>query len=133
MLSAAEAEISSRSTWPAFPTICLKMNFWAMNEERSPGAWHQKRGLLELADNGTLFLDELAETSLRVQVKLLRLLQERSFLRLGGTRVIRSNFRLVAATNRNLEQAVRRGRVPRRSLLPYPRHCSGYSSPAGTP
>ncbi|PWL64885.1 MAG: hypothetical protein DBY37_01480 [Desulfovibrionaceae bacterium] len=73
------------------------------------GAWHQKRGLLELADNGTLFLDELAETSLRVQVKLLRLLQERSFLRLGGTRVIRSNFRLVAATNRNLEQAVRRG------------------------
>lgn len=73
------------------------------------GAWQQKRGLLELADNGTLFLDELAETSPRVQVKLLRLLQERSFLRLGGTRTIRSNFRLVAATNTDLEQAVRRG------------------------
>lgn len=73
------------------------------------GAWHQKKGLLELADNGTLFLDELAETSPRVQVKLLRLLQERSFFRLGGTRPIRSNFRLVAATNSDLDLAVRRG------------------------
>ena len=56
-----------------------------------------------------LFLDELAETSPRVQVKLLRLLQERSFFRLGGTRPIRSNFRLVAATNSDLDLAVRRG------------------------
>lgn len=73
------------------------------------GAVRQKTGLLELADNGTLFLDELTDTSPRVQTKLLRLLQERTFLRLGGTRTLSSNFRLVAATNQDIQQVMADG------------------------
>lgn len=73
------------------------------------GANIQKPGLLEMADNGTLFLDELEETSPRVQTKLLRLLQERSFTRLGGTRVLKSRFRLIAAGNGDITAAIRKG------------------------
>ena len=70
---------------------------------------NSKIGLAELAENGTLFLDELTEASPRVQAKLLRVLQERTFRRVGGTQSINSNFRLVAATNRHLGEAVRQG------------------------
>lgn len=74
------------------------------------GANRQKKGILELVDGGTLFLDELPDISPRFQVKLLRILQERNFMRLGGTQTIHSDFRLVAATNRNLKEEVRKGR-----------------------
>lgn len=74
------------------------------------GANRQKKGILELVDGGTLFLDELPDISARFQVKLLRILQERNFMRLGGTQTIHSDFRLVAATNRNLKEEVRQGR-----------------------
>lgn len=74
------------------------------------GANQQKIGLLELAHRGTLFIDEVPDVSPRVQVKLLRLLQERSFMRLGSTRVIHSDFRLVVATNKDLKEEVRQGR-----------------------
>ncbi len=73
------------------------------------GASGRKIGLLELADEGTLFIDELPDIGPRIQVKLLRLLQERSFTRLGGTALIHSNFRIVAATNRNLRRLVQEG------------------------
>lgn len=66
------------------------------------GAHSQKKGLFELADNGTLFFDEIGDISHRVQVKLLRVLQERSFMRVGGARIIHSDFRLICATNRDL-------------------------------
>lgn len=68
-----------------------------------------KPGLLELADGGTLFLDEVAEMPLRIQVKLLRAIQDRQFFRVGGNKVIQSNFRLLTATNRPLLQMVKRG------------------------
>lgn len=74
------------------------------------GADQQKPGRLELADRGTLFIDELGEIPLSVQVKLLRALQEKKFMRLGGARIISSDFRLVAATNRSLEKEVDEGR-----------------------
>ena len=74
------------------------------------GANRQKKGILELVDGGTLFLDELPDISPRFQVKLLRILQERNFMRLGGTQTIHSDFRLIAATNRNLKEEVRKGR-----------------------
>ena len=61
-----------------------------------------KKGKFELASNGTLFLDEIAEMPLNMQVKLLRVLQERSFFRVGGTRLLKVNCRIIAATNRNL-------------------------------
>jgi two-component system, NtrC family, response regulator AtoC len=73
-------------------------------------AREQKPGLLEVADNGTVFLDEIGEMPLAVQPKLLRVLETRSFRRLGGTRDIRVNVRVIAATNRDLERAVREGR-----------------------
>ena len=74
------------------------------------GAVAQKRGRLEAADGGTIFLDEIGEISLQLQVKLLRVLQERQIERVGGTQSIKLDIRLIAATNRNLEEEVRAGR-----------------------
>jgi DNA-binding NtrC family response regulator len=68
-----------------------------------------KRGLVELADAGTLFLDEIGELSLRVQSKLLQFLEDKSFRRVGGTRDLSVNTRIIAATNRNLEAEVAAG------------------------
>jgi len=66
-----------------------------------------KKGVLELADNGTLFLDEIAELPLNVQSKLLHFLQENTFRRVGGSRLIRVNTRIIAATNKDLPQLVK--------------------------
>jgi transcriptional regulator with GAF, ATPase, and Fis domain len=73
------------------------------------GAVAQKRGKLEEAEGGTLFLDEVGELAPGIQAKMLRVLQEREFERVGGTRTIKANVRLIAATNRDLEQASRSG------------------------
>jgi Nif-specific regulatory protein len=73
------------------------------------GAVAQKRGRLEVADGGTLFLDEVGELTPATQAKLLRVLQERQFERLGGTRTINVDVRVIAATNRNLEEAIKAG------------------------
>jgi Nif-specific regulatory protein len=67
----------------------------------------QKKGLLEVADGGSVFLDEIGELSLTLQAKLLRVLQEREFVRVGGTRPIKFNVRFLAATNKDLQKAVR--------------------------
>ena len=73
------------------------------------GALAMKKGRLEIADGGTVFLDEIGEPSLALQVKLLRVLQERDFERVGGTRTIKVDIRLITATNKNLEDAVAAG------------------------
>jgi Nif-specific regulatory protein len=73
------------------------------------GALSQKKGRLEIADGGTVFLDEIGELSTALQVKLLRVLQEREFERVGGTRPIKVDIRLITATNKNLEEAVSQG------------------------
>jgi len=73
------------------------------------GALSQKKGRFELADGGTLFLDEIGELPLELQAKLLRVLQERQFERLGGTRTIAVDVRVIAATNRSLEEEVALG------------------------
>jgi Nif-specific regulatory protein len=73
------------------------------------GAVAQKKGKLEIADGGTVFLDEVGELAVDIQAKLLRVLQEREFDRIGGTRPIKVDIRIVAATNRNLEEAVKQG------------------------
>lgn len=80
------------------------------------GALRQKTGLLEIADQGTLFIDEIGEMSPLVQTKLLRVLQEQRFMRVGGTSEIRSRFRLISATNRDLWQEAREQRF-RQDLL----------------
>ena len=71
------------------------------------GAITQKKGKIEIADGGTLFLDEIGELALPLQAKLLRVLQEREFERVGGTRPIKVDIRLIAASNRNLDEAVK--------------------------
>lgn len=73
------------------------------------GATKSKKGKFDLADGGTLFLDEICETSLAVQVKLLRMLQEKVFERVGGISSIRTSARIVAATNRNPLEAIKQG------------------------
>ncbi|PWT81165.1 MAG: sigma-54-dependent Fis family transcriptional regulator [Blastocatellia bacterium] len=73
------------------------------------GAIAQKKGKLETAEGGTVFLDEIGELSLALQAKLLRVLQEKEFERVGGTRQVRVDFRLVAATNRDLKSAIDSG------------------------
>ncbi|TCS72371.1 DNA-binding NtrC family response regulator [Sulfuritortus calidifontis] len=74
------------------------------------GADQLKRGLIEVAEGGTLFLDEIAEMSMNMQVRLLRVLQERELLRVGGTQPVKVDVRFVAATNRHLQDAVAAGR-----------------------
>jgi transcriptional regulator with GAF, ATPase, and Fis domain len=71
------------------------------------GAITQKKGKIEIADGGTLFLDEIGELALPLQAKLLRVLQEREFERVGGTRSIKVDIRLITASNRNLDEAVK--------------------------
>jgi transcriptional regulator with PAS, ATPase and Fis domain len=74
------------------------------------GAHAQKKGRLEVAAGGTVFLDEIGEMPLQLQAKLLRVLQERQMERVGGTQPIKLDIRLIAATNRNLEEEIRAGR-----------------------
>ena len=81
-----------------------------MREGAFTGAAAQKKGRLELAAGGTIFLDEIGEVSPQLQVKLLRVLQERQVERVGGTQPVKLDMRVIAATNRNLEEEVRAGR-----------------------
>jgi Nif-specific regulatory protein len=73
------------------------------------GAVGQKKGKIEIAESGTLFLDEIGEMALALQAKILRVLQEREFERVGGTRTLKADVRLIAATNRDLEAEIRAG------------------------
>src|SRR5213595_1133720 len=90
----------------AIPTGLLESELFGHEKGAFTGAVSQKIGRLELADKGTLLLDEVGEISLELQPKLLRALQDHEFERLGGTRTIRVNVRIIAATNRDLSDAV---------------------------
>ena len=105
----------------AFTESILESELFGHMKGSFTGAVDTKKGLLESADRGTLFLDEVGETSLGMQVKLLRVLQERRFRRVGGTQELEADVRFIAATNRNLEEMVRTERLPRRLLLPHQR------------
>ncbi len=93
----------------AIPETLIESELFGHERGAFTGAVAQKRGRLELADGGTLFLDEIGELSLSVQAKLLRVLEQREVERVGGTRPLPLNFRLVAATNRDLQAAARAG------------------------
>ena len=90
----------------AIPTGLLESELFGHERGAFTGAIAQKVGRFELADGGTLFLDELGDIPLELQSKLLRVLQEQEFERFEGTRTIKVNVRLLAATNRNLIQIV---------------------------
>jgi DNA-binding NtrC family response regulator len=93
----------------AFPETLLESELFGHERGAFTGAERRREGRFELADGGTLFLDEVAEMTATAQVKLLRVLQERQFTRLGGSRTIHVDVRIIAATNKDLEQAVRDG------------------------
>ncbi len=97
----------------AIPTGLLESELFGHEKGAFTGAVSQKIGRLELADKGTLLLDEVGEIALELQPKLLRVLQDREFERLGGTKTIRVNVRVIAATNRDLLQAVEEGEFRR--------------------
>jgi transcriptional regulator with GAF, ATPase, and Fis domain len=94
----------------ALPAALLESELFGHEKGAFTGATAQRPGRFELADGGTLFLDEVGEIGPEVQVKLLRVLQERSFERVGGRRTIQVDVRVIAASNRDLEEAVRAGR-----------------------
>jgi transcriptional regulator with GAF, ATPase, and Fis domain len=93
----------------ALPEQLLESELFGHERGAFTGAQHSKPGQIELASGGVLFLDEVGEMSPSAQAKLLRVLQEREFQRLGGTRPIKANVRIIAATNRELRRALTRG------------------------
>lgn len=94
----------------ALPENLLESELFGHERGAFTGAVRMRRGRFELADKGALFLDEIGDISLAMQVKLLRVLQERTFERVGGSRPIEVDVRIIAATNVDLEEAVRQGR-----------------------
>jgi len=94
----------------AIPAELLESELFGHEKGAFTGAITARQGRFELAEGGTLFLDEIGDMSLHMQVKLLRVLQERVFERVGGTRSIRADVRIIAATHRNLEQAIEEGK-----------------------
>jgi len=93
----------------ALPDTLLESELFGHERGAFTGADRQRTGRFEEATGGTLFLDEIGDTSPATQAKLLRVLQEQEFHRLGGTRILRTNARIVAATNQNLEQRISEG------------------------
>jgi Nif-specific regulatory protein len=93
----------------AIPETLIEAELFGYEKGAFTGADRSKKGRFELADGGTLFLDEIGDLPLQTQIKLLRVLQEREFERLGGTETIKANIRLITATNKNVEEAISNG------------------------
>jgi Nif-specific regulatory protein len=107
---------SARASKPFVAINCATLNESLLESElfghekgAFTGAISQKRGKVELADGGTLFLDEVGELTLSIQAKLLRVLQQGEFDRVGGSRPVKIDVRIIAATNRNLEEEIKTG------------------------
>jgi Nif-specific regulatory protein len=107
---------SSRKTGPfikvncaALPDTLIESELFGYEKGAFTGALTQKKGRFELAEGGTLFLDEIGEVNPAMAVKLLRILQEREFERVGGTQTLKANVRLIVATNKDLEKAIAAG------------------------
>ena len=94
----------------ALPPDLLESELFGYEKGAFTGAYRQKQGRFELANGGTIFLDEISEMSLSLQGKLLQVLQDREFSRLGGKKDIRVDVRVLAATNKNIEEGIKNGR-----------------------
>lgn len=115
LIAKAIHELSPRAKRPfikincaALPESVLESELFGHEKGAFTGAIASRKGRFELADKGTLFLDEIGEISASFQAKLLRVLQEQEFERVGGNQTVKVNVRVIAATNRNLEEAVSR-------------------------
>jgi len=107
---------SLRATMPLIVINCVALTETLLENElfghergAFTGADRQQKGKLEMADGGTVFLDEIGDMSLPLQAKLLRVLQDREFQRVGGTKTVSVNIRIIAATNKDLRQAIKAG------------------------
>src|SRR5882762_2142870 len=105
-LSMRRGNVLVKCNCAAIPTGLLESELFGHEKGAFTGAVAQRIGRFELADRGTIFLDEIGETPLELQPKLLRVLQEREFERLGNSRTLRTDARVVAATNVNLQEMV---------------------------
>jgi len=93
----------------SIPETLLESELFGHEKGAFTGAQYRRKGKLEMADGGTLFLDEVGDVTKKMQVDLLRVLEDKTFTRLGGNEEIHSDFRLICATNRDLEEAVEEG------------------------
>ncbi|MPM29770.1 Anaerobic nitric oxide reductase transcription regulator NorR [bioreactor metagenome] len=93
----------------AIPESLIESELFGYERGSFTGAVQQKKGYFEMAEGGTIFLDEIGELTLQTQVKLLRVLQEHELLRVGGTKAVKVEFRLIAATNKDLKEEVEKG------------------------
>lgn len=116
LIATAVHNLSRRQNGPFIKLNCAAISETLLESElfgHEKGAFtdakEMRKGRFELADGGTLFLDEIGDITPSLQVKLLRILQEQEFERVGGNKTVKTNVRLVAATNRNLEEMVRKG------------------------
>ena len=105
----------------AIPEALLESELFGHEKGSFTGAIATKKGRLEIAEGGTVFLDEIGELAPMLQAKLLRALQQHEFERVGGTRTLKLDARVIAATNKNLEEAIKVEPVPPGSLLPFER------------
>ena len=94
----------------AIPEELIESELFGHEKGAFTGALAQKKGKFDLADGGTLFLDEIGDMSLKTQAKVLRIIQERCFERVGGTRLVTVDVRIIAATNKDLDEEIRLGR-----------------------
>ena len=97
--------------------IFLESELFGHEKGAFTGAVKQKKGRFELADKGTLFLDEIGDVSTAMQVKLLRVLQEYEFERVGGEVTLKTDVRIIAASNKDIQKLVNGGKIQRRFVL----------------
>ena len=114
----------------AIPDELIESELFGHEKGSFTGATDRQIGKFEQADKGTIFLDEVGDMSLKTQAKVLRVLQEQELERLGSNRVIKVDVRVIAATNKNLEEEIDTRRVPRRSVLPPQRHADSRAGAA---
>ena len=103
----------------AIPEGTIDSELFGHEKGAFTGASGSRKGYFEVADGGTIFLDEVAELPMQTQVRLLRVLETGEFIRVGSSKVIKTNVRVVAATNENMLQAIQKRQIQRRLVLSF--------------